>query len=51
MTTQTEDRAEFNAWRAQNPELLSPLSCAESSHVGRWNGLICEMLEYHYAQN
>ncbi len=44
------DLAEFLAWSEQNPELAQPVSCSDEPFIGRWNGLICEMLTYSYLE-
>lgn len=44
------DLAEFNEWAAQNPGLLHPASCSDEPFIGRWDGLICEMLTYSYLE-
>lgn len=42
-----EDQAEFDAWVKENPEKAKEVTgCAEETHIGRWNGLITDLIEY-----
>lgn len=44
------DLIEFLEWTEHNPKLLHPVSCGNKPFIGRWRGLICEMLTYHYLE-
>lgn len=42
------DEAEFEAWCLDNPEDASNVvGCDYETHIGRWNGLLTDLLTYH----
>lgn len=41
-----EDQAEFDAWCEANPELCNVVDCTEEAHIGRFAGLLTELLTY-----
>lgn len=48
LTRYPEDLDEFECWAKENPHLLNPIDCSEHEFVGRWDGLLCDMLTYIY---
>jgi hypothetical protein len=42
-----DDQAEFDAWVAAHPaEAREVVGCSEDQHIGRWKGLLTELLTF-----